>query len=113
MVCKCGWPINQVNFVGRNFYLIVFSIEEHREEALHIAPWYMEHKFMYTISWEPAFDVLSHFNMLPIWIDLLFRAIALDTSCKSLAKSLRKLLVYLRVENTSNTQMTMPIYYGT
>lgn len=83
MVKKRGWPIDQVKFASRIFYLIVFSHEAHQEEDIHTTPWYMKRKFMYSICWELAFDVLSPFNMLLVWIDLPFYAIVLETSTHS------------------------------
>lgn len=94
IVGKRGWAIDQVKFSRWNFYLIIFSEEAHRDAALDIALWYMDCKFMYTISWEPAFDIQGHYNMLPVWIDFPFRAIALETIWKSLVERLGKVLVY-------------------
>lgn len=45
-----GWTIDQVKFVGRNFYLVVFAKESHQNMALEEAPWYMDWKFMYTVA---------------------------------------------------------------
>lgn len=38
IVAKRGWAIDQVKFARRNFFLIVFSKEAHRDAALDIAP---------------------------------------------------------------------------
>lgn len=49
---------------------------------------------MCMMAWELALNVLGHYNMLPVWIDLPFCAIALETLQKIMAESLGRVIVY-------------------
>lgn len=78
--------------------------------TLHPSTWT---EFMYIVSWELEFDVFGHFNMLLVWIDLPFRAIALETSCKSLVESLGKFYCTIRERSTMSPPTTVLVYSRT
>lgn len=61
----------------------------------------MDRKYMYTMGWEPAFDVHGHYNLLPVWINFPFCALALKTSRRRLAECLGTMLVYLQGDDYS------------
>ncbi|CAM6082592.1 unnamed protein product [Calypogeia fissa] len=45
-----GWPTRQIKFLGKNFFLVHFDDPAHRDEALILAPWFMDHRFVYTFK---------------------------------------------------------------
>jgi hypothetical protein len=76
-----GWPIKQVKFTGKNFFLIVFEEAHHRDAARDCAPWFMDGWFVYTFEWTPEFDLRSEsYTQLPVWIELPFRTLILEKS---------------------------------
>ncbi|CAM6111226.1 unnamed protein product [Calypogeia fissa] len=98
-----GWPIKQIKFLGKNFFMIYFEEFIHREEALTLAPWFMEHRFVYTFRWEPHFDVrLETYTLLPVWIEIPFRAIILEKCRKLVAGALGKILYYVQEDEISS-----------
>lgn len=69
-----------MQYVGNNFFLIKFVDIEDRDVALDSAPWFYGRKYMYTFPWIPDFDVTrGHFNMLPVWIEIPFRSLVLES----------------------------------
>ncbi|CAM6082405.1 unnamed protein product [Calypogeia fissa] len=69
-----GWPTTQIKFLGKNFFLVQFENPAHRDKALILAPWFMDHRFVYTFKWEANFDVcLETYTLLPVWIEIPFR----------------------------------------
>lgn len=42
LVGEKNWPIKHVKFVGRNFYLMIFKLSEHRTLVLAAKPWFVE-----------------------------------------------------------------------
>jgi hypothetical protein len=76
-----GWPVKQVKFTGKNFFLIVFEESLHRDAARDCAPWFMDGRFVYTFEWTPEFNVRTEsYTMLPVWIKIPFRTLILERS---------------------------------
>lgn len=67
VTCR-DWPISSVQFMGWNFYMIIFKESGHRNLALEAVPWFIERKFMYIFSWDMAFDIIGSYTMLLVWI---------------------------------------------
>lgn len=64
---KSGWPINRVQYLGKNFSLIEFDDPADRNNALDFSPWFYGRKFLYTFPWVPNFDLtIRNYNMLPV-----------------------------------------------
>jgi hypothetical protein len=84
-----GWPIKQVKFTGKSFFLIVFEEAHHRDAAHDCNPWFMDGRFVYTFEWTPEFDVRTESYMqLPVWIELPFCTLILERSRQLIAESL-------------------------
>lgn len=67
---EMGWPVLQIKFVGKIFYLVVFENPDHRDLSLSSAPWFTERKYVYTFPWDPSFDIQSEsFTKLLVWIE--------------------------------------------
>lgn len=56
---------------------------------------------MYTVLREPSFDVIGHYTLLVVWIELPFKLAVFETSHQRLAKRLGVVLVYLNGEGYS------------
>lgn len=96
LVMERRWPICHVKFVGKNFDLIIFKDVEHQTLALEAKPWFIARNFMYTICWDPAFDLsIWGYSPLPVWVELPYRVLSLEVGKIYLAKLLCQVLVYL------------------
>ncbi|CAM6098150.1 unnamed protein product [Calypogeia fissa] len=94
---KRGWPTSQIKFLGKNFFLIHFDNPAHRDDTLILAPWFMDHRFVYTFKWEAHFDVrLETYTTLPVWIELPFRSLLLENCRQQVAGALGKVLYYVQ-----------------
>ncbi|CAM6084773.1 unnamed protein product [Calypogeia fissa] len=103
MEARRGWPIKQIKFLGKNLFMVYFEEFIHREEALTLAPWFMENRFVYTFRWEPHFDVrLETYTLLPVWIEIPFRSIILEKCRKLVAGALGKILYYVQGDEISS-----------
>ncbi|CAM6094025.1 unnamed protein product [Calypogeia fissa] len=84
-----GWPTTQIKFLGKNFFMVNFENPAHRDEAIILAPWFMEHRFVYTFKWEAHFDVrLETYTQLPVWIEIPFRSLLLENCRQQVAGAL-------------------------
>jgi hypothetical protein len=113
MIQGQGWPIKQVKFTGKNFFLIVFEETHHRDAAHDHAPWFMDGRFVYTFEWTPDFDVRTKsYTQLPVWIELPFRTLILEKSRHLIAESLGEILYYIQEDKLSHTHMTGYVFCG-
>jgi hypothetical protein len=97
-----GWPVKQVKFTGKNFFLIVFEESHHRDAARDCAPWFMDGHFVYTFEWTPDFDVRTEsYTKLPVWIELPFCTLILEKSMIQIAETLGEILYYIQGEELS------------
>lgn len=92
-----GWPVVQIKFAGKNFFMITFEKAEHRDATLALAPLFMDRKFVYTFPWDPAFDVRTEsYTKLPVWIEIPFRALLLEKCRMMIAESFGHVLFYIQ-----------------
>lgn len=92
-----GWPVSQIKFAGKNFYMITFENPEHRDATLALAPLFMDRKFVFTFPWDPAFDVRTEsYTKLPVWIEIPFRALLLERCRMMIAESFGQVLFYIQ-----------------
>lgn len=69
--------------------LIYFTKPTSRAQALAAAPWYMFRRFVFTITWDPTFDVHRELqSKAPIWVELPYRALILERSRKAIIEAL-------------------------
>lgn len=74
-----NWPVEQIKFVGKKFYVIVFAYPSDRDTAISCVPWFYDRRFVYTVAWDPSFDLRNEtYTKLPVWIEIPFRALAFE-----------------------------------
>lgn len=102
-VIEMHWPVPQVKFVGKCFYMVVFRNPEHRDFSLANAPWFLDHKFVFTFPWDPSFDIRNEtYTLLPVWIKIPFQALVLEPCRRKLAASLGNILHYIQGDDLSS-----------
>lgn len=102
MHAKNKWRITHTQYIGKNF-LIEFDQGEDWNAALEYAPWFFGRKFLYMFPWEPNFNVtIGNYHMLPVWIKIPFRLIALEGAEYNLSRSLGEVLLYVRGNERSS-----------
>lgn len=100
---KSGRSILHTQYLGKNFFLIEFEDQADRDSALDFAPWFYGRKFLYTFPWVSNFDVTTgNFYMLPVWIELPFRSIVLESARFKMAWCLGEILLYVRGNDHSS-----------
>lgn len=100
---KQGWPLLQIKILGNHFFLICFTDPTHRKEALVATPWFMFRQYVYTMAWDPSFDVQRDLQTrAPIWIELPYRALILEHSQKSIVATLEPILHFAHSEDDSS-----------
>lgn len=110
---KNGWRIHHTLYVGRNFFSIEFDEAADRDAALSYAPWFFGRKYFYTFPWIPDFDVTTgHYNMLPVWIEIPFRSLILESARYKLASSLGQVLLYIWGKGEPHIQTIKPALCG-
>jgi hypothetical protein len=95
LVGEQGWPVNQVKYVGRNFFLVTFSRKSHRQAALACAPWYFGRRFVHVLPWHIDFNVHNQYLIeVPIWIELPFLDLIYEPHRYELVSQLGQIIHY-------------------
>jgi hypothetical protein len=75
--------------------MVEFLKRSDRTKALQEAPWFMGRRFTYCFPWHLEFNINIEFiSEFPVWIELPFRDIILEPSCRDLISTIGRILHY-------------------
>lgn len=70
---------------ANHFFLVSFTDLACWVEALAAAPWFMYHRYIFTMAWNPAFDMNQDLQSKAlVWIELPYRVLILKCSRRSI-----------------------------